>query len=126
MATTYPQEENNNANNETIYSFNDETTSEDGEGPATEECCCSYFPKRYLVAGLAFLGFLNVYALRVNMSVAIVSMATSKMRQLPNGTEVVDVPAEFDWDPKLQGFLLSSFFYGYIFTQIPGDELMNY
>lgn len=33
-----------------------------------------YVPKRYILAGMAFLGFANVYALRVNLSVAIVSM----------------------------------------------------
>ncbi|XP_033726727.1 sialin-like [Pecten maximus] len=31
--------------------------------------------------------------------------------------------AEFDWDESTQGILLSSFFYGYIVTQIPGGFL---
>lgn len=30
---------------------------------------------------------------------------------------------EFDWDSKMKGLLLSSFFYGYIITQIPGGWL---
>jgi len=88
-----------------------------------DECCCSYLPKRYLVALLSFLGFVNVYSLRVNLSVALVAMVSNKTRFYPNGTEYVVAPAEFDWDPKLQGFLLSSFFYGYIVTQIPGGWL---
>ena len=33
--------------------------------------------------------------------------------------------AEFEWDPALQGFILSSFFYGYIITQIPGGYLAS-
>lgn len=50
-----------------------------------------YLPRRYGVATLAFLGFCNVYALRVNLSVAIVAMASE----------------EFDWDSGTQGLLLS-------------------
>lgn len=30
---------------------------------------------------------------------------------------------EFDWDSKQQGFILSSFFYGYILTQLLGGWL---
>ncbi len=33
-----------------------------------------FIPRRYLVAFLAFLGFCNVYMLRVDLSVAIVAM----------------------------------------------------
>lgn len=50
-----------------------------------------YLPRRYGVATLAFLGFCNVYALRVNLSVAIVAMASE----------------EFEWDSGTQGLLLS-------------------
>ena len=35
---------------------------------------CSCVGTRYIMALLAFFGFLNVYALRVNLSVAIVQM----------------------------------------------------
>lgn len=31
----------------------------------------------------------------------------------------------FDWDSQQQGLILSTFFYGYIFTQIPGGWLAN-
>ena len=27
---------------------------------------------------------------------------------------------DFNWDTKVQGMVLSSFFYGYIITQLPG------
>lgn len=101
-----------------IYNY-----EEDSHNP--EECCCSCIPKRYMVAFLSFLGFVNVYSLRVNLSVAIVAMVTSKTDVYPNGT-IYEVSApEFDWDSKLQGFLLSSFFYGYIITQIPGGYLAS-
>lgn len=43
-------------------------------------------PRRYVVAVMAFFGFCNVYALRVNLSVAIVAM-TSNYSHIENGTE---------------------------------------
>jgi len=33
--------------------------------------------------------------------------------------------ADFSWDRETQGLILSSFFYGYIVTQIPGGWLAN-
>ena len=39
---------------------------------------CGLLPKRYLLAILSFLGFLNVYALRVNLSVALVAMVSNR------------------------------------------------
>lgn len=39
---------------------------------------CSLLPKRYLLAILSFFGFMNVYALRVNLSVALVAMVSNK------------------------------------------------
>ena len=39
---------------------------------------CDWLPKRYLLAILSFFGFLNVYALRVNLSVALVAMVSNK------------------------------------------------
>jgi len=44
--------------------------------------------RRYLVALLAFFGFMNVYSLRVNLSVAIVAMNSTYTVILPNGTEI--------------------------------------
>lgn len=112
---------NEKDNDTDIYSY-DETL----ERHNPDECCCAAFlPKRYMVAILSFLGFVNVYALRVNLSVALVAMVTSKTSFHPNGTEYIVSPPEFDWNPKLQGFLLSSFFYGYIITQIPGGYLSS-
>lgn len=39
-------------------------------------CNCSPFSKRYFISVLALLGFCNVYAMRVNLSVALVAMVT--------------------------------------------------
>ncbi|KAK6627087.1 hypothetical protein RUM44_009564 [Polyplax serrata] len=80
-----------------------------------------YYPRRYVVAVMAFLGFCNVYAMRVNLSVAIVAMTTNKTVINENGTFIQ--PAEFNWNSDVQGVVLSSFFYGYILTQLPGGYL---
>lgn len=81
------------------------------------------FPKRYIVAIMAFFGFCNIYALRANLSIAIVAMVSHKGR---NGTMPYkgDYPT-FDWTTKQEGMVLSAFFYGYIFTQLPGGFLAN-
>ncbi|VEN34668.1 unnamed protein product, partial [Callosobruchus maculatus] len=79
--------------------------------------------RRYVVALLAFLGFFNVYALRANLSIAIVAMTELKNYTLENQT-VITKP-EFDWSTQTQGYLLSSFFYGYITTQLIGGYLAS-
>ncbi|XP_044258785.1 vesicular glutamate transporter 2.2-like [Tribolium madens] len=78
--------------------------------------------RRYVVATLAFFGFFNAYALRANLSIAIVAMTENKSTILDNGTVIFSGP-EFDWDSKVQGVVLSSFFYGYITTQLFGGWL---
>jgi MFS family permease len=59
---------------------------------------------------MAFLGFANVYALRVKLSVAIVTMTEND-------------PCCQDWSSATQGLVLSSYFYGAIVTQVPGGVL---
>lgn len=73
--------------------------------------------RRYLVVMMAFFGFFNVYALRVNLSVAIVAMT-----ELRNVTVdgIATQQRHFDYDSKQKGIILSSFFYGYITTQFLG------
>ncbi|KAK3788190.1 hypothetical protein RRG08_020896 [Elysia crispata] len=89
---------------------------------------------RHVLAFLAFLGFFNVYCLRVNLSVALVAMVNSTDDETNSTTECPDPninstssskSAEFDWDGKTQGIVLGSFFYGYITTQIPGGWLAS-
>lgn len=42
--------------------------------------------RRYLVVFMAFLGFCNVYTLRVNLSVGIVAMTENRTVHYENGT----------------------------------------
>lgn len=77
--------------------------------------------KRYLIVLLAFFGFFNVYALRVNLSVAIVAMTENRTIEHSDGS--VSYEQHFDWSSKQKGLVLSSFFYGYITTQFAGGYL---
>ena len=56
---------------EDVDKLNEERSAED------DGCLCSFFPKRYIVACLAMFGFFNAYALRVNLSVAMVAMVNN-------------------------------------------------
>ncbi|XP_070533110.1 sialin-like [Ptychodera flava] len=84
---------------------------------------------RQVLAFLGFLGFVNVYCLRVNLSVAMVAMANTansnvnQSDECPSNVTSKQQEGDFDWDEKTQGIILGSFFYGYIVTQIPGGWL---
>ncbi|KAK4008499.1 hypothetical protein OUZ56_013635 [Daphnia magna] len=79
------------------------------------------FPRRYLIAVMAFFGVFNIYSLRVNLSIAIVAMTENRTTIHANGT--IGYDQDFPWSSKEQGLLLSSFFYGYITTQLLGGWL---
>lgn len=90
---------------------------------------------RHLVTFLLFLGMANAYVMRTNMSVAIVAMvnqtALPKDPAVPDdecgvdsvyknfSAETTKREGTFIWDTEIQGYILSSFFYGYVVTQIP-------
>ncbi|XP_031818478.1 sodium-dependent phosphate transport protein 3 isoform X2 [Sarcophilus harrisii] len=93
--------------------------------------------------GLAFIlhvSFFVTYSQRVDLSIAIVAMVNNTDQQVslnvsadvcpesspvPHNTSQhreVKAPV-YDWTPETCGFLLSSFSYGYLITQIPGGYL---
>ncbi|XP_064482484.1 vesicular glutamate transporter 2-like [Ornithodoros turicata] len=76
--------------------------------------CCPGISKRLTVALLSSMGFLISFGIRCNMGVAIVKMTANS-----SDTE----KAEFDWSPETIGVIDSSFFWGYLITQIPGGFL---
>jgi len=93
---------------------------------------------RHIFAFLGFLGFVNVYAMRVNLSVAIVAMVNSTNQNdgkhnSSDGTCPADIApmnttdnnndAPFNWDAETQSLVLGCFFYGYVLTQLPGGRL---
>ncbi|KAG8247446.1 hypothetical protein J6590_061236 [Homalodisca vitripennis] len=72
--------------------------------------------RRHLITFLMFLGLANIYMLRVNLNVGIVAMNSPYNVTLSNGTVVEK--QDFNWNSKMQGVALSSFFYGYSCTQL--------
>ncbi|KAK3765989.1 hypothetical protein RRG08_002232 [Elysia crispata] len=104
---------------------------------------------RLALSLIACVGFLNLYALRVNLSVAMVCMVnqtaldlikdaenggSGETNQRPatcngvekessNDTTSGDREGEFVWSKEIQGYVLGSFFWGYLLTQVLGGWL---
>jgi len=95
------------------------------------------FPScRLVLVFMGFLGSVNIYCLRVNLSVALVAMLnhTQLKSYSENTSEEIcssnrttmhrsfvkedTEGGEFNWDSHTQGTLLAAFFYGYIITQV--------
>ena len=94
---------------------------------------------------LGFLGFANVFAMRVNLSVTIVQMvksqnlnSTANNQSIAAGVaclvpsteensinEVTVTPTngDFDWSPQDQGQILGALFIGNVVSQIPAGIL---
>lgn len=76
--------------------------------------------KRYFVIFLSYLGFVNMYSLRINLSVAIIAMTKNSTDNdtVPltqqNSCNATKQPESdtFNWNSIEQGFALSAFFYG--------------
>ncbi|XP_013398324.1 uncharacterized transporter slc-17.2 isoform X2 [Lingula anatina] len=136
-----------------------EPTSEKEKNALSEEQHVPFWTScRVILSLMGFIGMINVYTLRTNISFAIVCMLRqdgSVFRPGQNGTnttidgarngenasiggsdlilnsygkmELSDprgtYEGEFDWDKNLRGTILSSFYYGYICTQIFGGWL---
>ncbi|XP_078504186.1 sialin isoform X1 [Lissotriton helveticus] len=110
----------------------DEEVPQHQVAPTKVPLCCS---ARCNLAMLALFGFFMLYALRVNLSVALVDMVEKNASIVDNTTtktcpdrSSTIVPhtskgKKYDWDADTQGLILGSFFYGYILTQIPGGYL---
>ncbi|XP_017038898.1 putative inorganic phosphate cotransporter [Drosophila ficusphila] len=82
---------------------------------------------RYLVILMLFTGMANAYVMRTNMSVAIVAMVNhTAISDVDGDSDSSSQDGEFVWSYKLQGYILSSFFYGYVLTQIPFGLLIKY
>lgn len=93
-------------------------------------------PKRYILALLGFLGFVNAFILRSNLSIAIVSMVapatynasvpvTVRRSSPTDDCSRARAPFQsgYPWSIKTQGYILSAFFYSYAAMQIPAGFL---
>ena len=102
------------------------------------------FSIRFLLAILAFVAYAAQYAQKINMSVAIVCMIkhndtahqndfignSSSIQVISDSTCETGISkkgkqfnGEFEWNKQLQGFILSTYFVGYLITEIPGGWL---
>ncbi|XP_070208371.1 sialin-like [Littorina saxatilis] len=97
------------------------------------------FGARHSLILWAFFALANLFALRVDMSIALVAMAKQTSTTVTTNTSLpafganeticeedlvekqLEVTPEFDWSNTMQGFVLSAFYYGYFATQIPGS-----
>lgn len=72
--------------------------------------------RRHFTTIMLFIGMANAYVMRTNMSVAIVAMMEPCLHH-----------ESHNWTDFQKGIILSSFFYGYVLTQIPiGLMTKNY
>ncbi|XP_067634387.1 putative inorganic phosphate cotransporter isoform X2 [Eurosta solidaginis] len=71
--------------------------------------------RRHVQCFIMCFGFSAAFAMRVNLSVAVVAMMDRKSAN-PNFPE-------YNWSEAIKARILSSFFWGYICTQIPGGLL---
>ncbi|CDW57294.1 vesicular glutamate transporter [Trichuris trichiura] len=82
------------------------------------------FARRYYLTLIAFMGFCILYAMRVNLSIAILYMTTNTSRQDALAKDVAWRGGECsDWNSVTVGAVLGSFFYGYLVTQLPSGWL---
>ncbi|XP_056643227.1 sialin-like isoform X2 [Diorhabda sublineata] len=84
---------------------------------------------------MGFLAVVNAYSLRVSLNIAITEMVVpgtssyydedSCPSENANKTHnsVTNTAILYDWDETTKGLILSSFFWGYVLTHIPGGVL---
>ncbi|RZF46751.1 hypothetical protein LSTR_LSTR002614 [Laodelphax striatellus] len=95
-------------------------------------------PQRYVLGIMGFLAVANAYSMRNTLNLAITQMVEPHYRK--NHTLSIDDPEacpgeiithnhtiyeneQFDWSEKMQGYILSAFYWGYVITHIPGGIL---
>lgn len=104
-------------------------------------CLGFCMPQRIFLAVMAFLGFMCEYMMRNLLSIAITQIAkknfvnesviSGEVCQVDNETFPGDdndnefVEGVYEWSEALQGVILSSFYWGYIITHIPGGMLVE-
>lgn len=112
------------------------------ERPPRGALCGKYLPARYFFALFSSFAMGIIYMLRVNLGVAIIAMvnhtAIAAGSPSPVGDENTSSRSDcqedfrsssaskdgpFLWDGSQQGLVLSSYFWGYLVSQIPGGRL---
>ncbi|XP_014239443.1 sialin isoform X2 [Cimex lectularius] len=71
---------------------------------------------------LVFFSFMVNYMLRVNITIAIVAMVDDSNSTTVATNETVET-TKFQWDTRQRNLIYGSFFWGYVFTELPGGRL---
>ncbi|XP_029050700.1 putative inorganic phosphate cotransporter [Osmia bicornis bicornis] len=103
------------------------------------KACCGRIPQRWIFAIMGFLAVFNAYAMRVCLSITITEMVRASENTTkpiddtcdPMGGNDLDDNVDFkpsnakqyEWDERTQGIILSSFYWGYVVTHLPGGML---
>lgn len=95
------QKKNNNKKNNNAKTGHELEVHSHSKGNSNIDMNSNTFPKRWLIVLLCFSAFLLCNMDRVNMSIAILPMS-----------------AEYSWSPATVGLIQSSFFWGYLLTQV--------
>ncbi|XP_011160846.1 putative inorganic phosphate cotransporter [Solenopsis invicta] len=96
--------------------------------------CCGRLSQRWIFAIMGFLAILNAYTMRICLSITITEMTIPIHHNYSNDTErcpkidvdekqEIDITNRYDWDEHTQGLILSSFYWGYVITHLPGGIL---
>ncbi|XP_063916931.1 sialin-like isoform X1 [Zophobas morio] len=91
-------------------------------------------PQRYVLGIMGFLAIVNAYTMRVTLSVAITEMVEPSngtthhdpnacSGSLSNSSTVTNPDKLYPWTSTQQGLILSSFYWGYVVTHIPGGMI---
>ncbi|CAM1293236.1 Uncharacterised protein r2_g228 [Pycnogonum litorale] len=76
-----------------------------------------YHGFRYFMAALCYISLVFNFFMKFNINIAIVDMVSS--------SATTDDDRKFNWNSRTQGVILSSFFWGYIVTQLPGGIIAS-
>ncbi|XP_011506276.1 PREDICTED: sialin-like [Ceratosolen solmsi marchali] len=95
--------------------------------------CCAPIAQRWIFALMGFLALVMAYGMRVSLSITITEMVKPIIRSDASSDDscpVYDTDVSinksrsigdtYEWDEYTQGIILSSFYWGYVVTQLPG------
>ncbi|XP_046627975.1 putative inorganic phosphate cotransporter [Neodiprion virginianus] len=107
---------------------------------STWKICCARIPQRWVLTVMGCFGMMNVYTMRICLSLAITEMvATTEASKndisyescpsanftSSNITSSESKDGTYEWDEYTQGIILSSFYWGYLITSVPGGILAD-
>ncbi|XP_055294900.1 sialin-like [Sitodiplosis mosellana] len=97
----------------------------------SDDSKCSALPQRVIISFLGFLSIVVSFLMRGCLSIAITEMVVPMNSTASSNESINTAPMEsssmdgtrYNWSQEQQGYILSSFFYGYLITHIPGALL---